>query len=151
MPHRLVLIINWWNDHICNFIAAILLAIITYFADIKGPIVVMFAAFCFDLLLGIIASRKIDKEKFKMDKFFVAIERIVIACLMIMLLFAMGKEMQIAVDLYKFAAWMVTGFIGYSAAENGYRLTGGKFFLAIKNIISKKVEENTGIDIDNEK
>jgi len=151
MPQRLIIIINWWSDHLGNFIAAVFLAIITYFAEIKGTIVVMFAAFCLDLLLGIIASRKVDKEKFKMSKFFTAIERIMIACLLIMLLFSMGKEMRIAVDLYNFAAWMVTGFILYSAAENGYRMTGGKFFLMIKNLIRKKVEENTGIDIDNEK
>lgn len=148
MPQRILALVNWWSDHFYNFLSGLFLACITYFAEIKGTVVVMLAAFALDLVLGIYAAKKVKHEKFSMNKFFVAVERMLIACLLIMLLFAMGKEMEIGAELYKFGAWMITGFVGYSAAENGYQITGGKFFLALKELLKKKVEDNTGIDID---
>lgn len=147
MPQRLLSIIAWSMEYFWNCVAGILFAWLSYFADLQGAIYVMLSAFLFDLLLGIWASVKIDKHRFRMDKFFTAIARLILSCILIMLLFAMGKEMHLGKDLYNVAAWLVTGFVGFSAAENAYKITGGKIFLLLKSFISKKVKDNTGIDI----
>jgi hypothetical protein len=149
MPQRLITLINWSSDHYWNFVTGVFFAFISYFAEIKGAFHVMFVAFILDLILGILASKISRKEKFSMLKLFIAFERMFISYALVMLLFAMDKEMhQDTVNLANIASWLITGFLAYSAAENGYQLTGGKIFLSVKTLISKKVQENTGIEIE---
>ena len=150
MPHRLVPLVNWTFDHYWNFVSGIFFAFLSYFADLKGAFHVMFAAFMLDLFLGIITAKTVRKERFSMKKFFVAIERMVIAYALVMLLFAMDKEMhQDTINLADTAAWLITGFLAYGAADNGFKLTGGILFLNVKKFIRKKFQDNTGIDIEN--
>ncbi len=149
MPQRLVTLIYWSFDHYWNLVTAFFFAFLSYFAELKGAFHVMFAAFILDLFLGITASKAIRKERFSMKKFFVALERMVIAYALVMLLYAMDKEMhQDTINLADTAAWLVTGFLAYSAADNGFQITGGKMFLTLKSFIRKKYKDNTGIDIE---
>jgi drug/metabolite transporter (DMT)-like permease len=149
MPQRLVPLINWTFDHYWNFVTGLFFAFIGYFSDMKGAFHVMFCAFILDLALGIRASKKIRKERFSMERFFTAVLRMAIAFALIMLLFAMDKEMhQDTVSLAYAAAWLVTGFLAYSAADNGFQITGGVLFLNMKKFIGKKFQDNTGIDIE---
>lgn len=149
MPQRLITIINWSSDHYWNFVTGLFFAFISYFAELKGAFHVMFVAFILDLCLGILASKAARKEKFSMRKLFIAFERMVIAYALVMLLYAMDKEMkQDTFSLANISGWLITGFLVYSAAENGYELTGGKLFLSLKSLIRKKVQDNTGIDIE---
>jgi hypothetical protein len=60
----------------------------------------------------------------------------------------MGKEMEIGKELYNLVAWIISGAFGYSAIVNGYKLTGGKVLLLIKESINKKIKDNTGINMD---
>ncbi len=151
MPQRLIPLVNWTFDHYWNFVAGIFFAFLSYFADLKGAFHVMFAAFMLDLFLGIITAKTVRKERFSMKKFFIAIERMVIAYALVMLLFAMDKEMhQDTINLADTAAWLITGFLAYGAADNGFKLTGGILFLSIKSFIKSKFKDNTGIDIDND-
>lgn len=152
MQNKLISLLYWSIDHYWNFVTGIFLAFLAYFADIKGAFHVMFAAFLIDLILGIWASRKARKEKFNMKKFWIAWERMLISYAIIMLLFAMDKEMkQDTVSLANIASWIISGFLAYSAAENGFEITGGKIFIIIKSFLKKKVEDNTGVDLDNNK
>jgi hypothetical protein len=149
MPQRLVTLINWSFDHYWNLITGLFFAFLSYFAELKGAFHVMFAAFMLDLFLGIIVSKAIRKERFSMKKLFVAFERMVIAYALVMLLYAMDKEMhQDTVDLADTAAWLISGFLAYGAADNGFKLTGGILFLNVKKFIRKKFQDNTGIDIE---
>lgn len=148
MPQRIIAALNWSVDHYWNIVTAIFFAVLSYFADIKGAFHVMFAAFTVDMVLGIMASKKIKNEKFSMTKFFLAIYRMMISTALVMLLFAMDKEMhQDTVSLANGVAWLISGFLAYSAAENGYQLTGVKLFLSIKKQIKKKVKDVTGFNI----
>lgn len=147
---RLEIILNWINEHYWNIVFGLLISIINYFTEIKGSVNVMLFVFLIDLVLGIWASTKLDKKRFSTQKFFIAIVRALVSVVFIAVLFSMGKEMHIGSDLYNYAAWLVTGFILFSAAENAYRLTGGKYFLVLKKLLAKKIEENTGVDITQE-
>jgi len=149
MPHRLITMVNWTYAHYWNLVTGVFFAFLSYFAEMKGAFHVMFAAFIVDLITGILTSKIIRKERFSMRKFFVAFERMVISYALVMLLYAMDKEMhQETLSLANISSWLITGFLAYSAAENGYQLTGGKLFLSVKTLIRKKVQENTGIEIE---
>lgn len=149
MPQRLVIFINWTENHLWDFVSGVFFVFLSYFAELKGAFHVMFAAFLLDLVLGIWASKRIRKERFSMDKFFVAILRMCISYSLVMLLYAMDKEMkQETVSLANITAWMVTGSLIYSAAKNGFQITSSKIFLKIMELINKKVQDNTGMDIE---
>ncbi len=150
MPQRLVTLINWSFSYYWNIVSGLFFAFFAYFANIKGAFHVMFAAFILDLFLGIITAKTVRKERFLMKKFFLAIQRMLITYSLVMLLFAMDKEMhQHTIDLANTASWLVTGFLIYGAADNGFKLTGGMLFLSIKSFIRKKFKDNTGIDFEN--
>lgn len=149
MPQRLVTLVDWSFAHYWNIVTGLFFAFMGYFTEMKGAFHVMFAAFILDIFLGIIASRSIKKEKFSMHKFFIGIKRMLISYALVMLLFAMDKEMhQHTINLADTAAWIITGFLIYSAADNGFQITGNKIFMALKTFVHDKVQENAGIDID---
>jgi len=149
MPQRIITMINWTYAHYWNFVTGVFFAFLSYFAEMKGAFHVMFAAFIVDLITGILASKITRKERFSMRKFFVAFERMLITYALVMILYAMDREMhQDTFSLANISSWLITGFLAYSAAENGYQLTGGKLFLSVKTMIRKKVQENTGIEIE---
>ena len=149
MPYRIILLLNWYTAHIWNFIASVFFAFFAYFTDLKGAFHVMFASFVIDIIVGVWHSVSIKQLKFSMYKFFIAIKRMLIAFALVMLLYAADKEMgQDTVRMSKTVGYLITGFVIYSIAENGYKITGGRLFISIKSMIRKKVQDNTGIDID---
>ena len=149
MPQRLVTLINWSFDYYWNIVSGLFFAFFAYFGELKGAFHVMFAAFILDLFLGITVSKAKRKERFSMRKLFIAFERMLIAYALVMLLFAMDREMhQETVNMADTAAWLISGFLAYGAADNGFKLTGGILFLNVKKFIRKKFQDNTGIDIE---
>jgi len=109
----------------------------------------MFACFVIDIGVGIWHSVSVKKLPFSTYRFFVALKRMLIAFALVMLLFAADKEMgQNVVSMSKTIGYLVSGFLIYSIAQNGYRLTGGLVFLSVQSLIKKKVKDNTGIDIE---
>jgi hypothetical protein len=151
MPYRIVLFINWADNHIGHLLTAIIFAVFAYFAEIKGAIHVMWASFIIDLMIGILVSVRIRKQRISIGKAFVAFERMAVATAVVLLLYAMDKEMgQTFVKSYNIVAWIICGFMVYSILENGYKLTRSRFLIALKSLINKKVQDNTGVDIEKE-
>ena len=149
MTHRIFLLAQWTVDHYWNFVTGIFFAFISYFAEIKGAFHVMFAAFMIDMAVGIWAAKKIRGERFSMHKFFLAFKRMLISYALVMLLYSMDREMhQDTLSLANMSSWIISGFLIYSIAENGFEITGGRLFLIIKSLIGKKVKDNTGINIE---
>jgi phage-related holin len=140
---------NWIIDHFYNIVCGMICAILAYFAELQGAVHVMWAALVLDLITGIMASMIKRGEKFCMAKAFTAICRAIGASFLVMLLFAMDKEMhQDAVASYNIAAWLICGFYAWSSSENLDELTGGKIFGILKGFIGKRVEDTTGIHLD---
>lgn len=148
MPQRLLVLVNWTEHHFWNIFWALIAGFFNYFIEIREVVYVMLFAFGLDLVLGICSAIIIHCDRFRMKKFFIALMRLAISILVIMLLFAMGKEMGIGKELYNLAAWIIAGAFGYSAVVNGYKLTGGKVLLLIKETLNKKIKDNTGINMD---
>ena len=149
MRARLDLFSDWINEHVWHFVTGFFLAFLSYFAELKGAFHVMFAAFIIDMILGVIVSQRKNAHGFKMAKFFIAVERMLISFALVMILYAMDREMnQDTVSLANISSWLISGFLVYSAAENGFILTGNKLFLTLMKWIKDKVQSNTGVNID---
>jgi len=140
--------IDWLYNHFYNALCGLFFAVIGYFAEIQGAVHVMWAALAFDLVTGILASVLKKKERFSMTKFFTAVARAIGATVLVALLYAMDKEMkqEIAAS-YNIAAWLISGFYAWSASENMDTLTGGRIFGILKGFLEKRVEENTGVNL----
>ena len=60
----------------------------------------------------------------------------------------MDKEMnQNIANISNGVMWLVSGFLVWSIAENGFNMTGWRLFEIIKEFIAKKIKANTGINI----
>ena len=140
--------IDWLYNHLYNALCGLFFAVIGYFTEIQGAIHVMWAALLFDLLTGVLASVWKRKEKFSMSKLFIAVGRAIGASVLVALLYAMDKEMhqEIAAS-YNIAAWLISGFYAWSASENMDNIWGGRIFGLLKGFLEKRVEDQTGIDI----
>lgn len=143
--------INWLYNNLWNSLCALFFAVIGYFADIQGAVHVMWAALAFDLLAGILASVVKRKQKFSMSKAFIGIGRAIGATCLVALLYAMDKEMhQEVAATYNVAAWLISGFYAWSASENMDELFGGRIFGILKCFFAKRVQEQTGVNIEKE-
>jgi len=129
---------------ICGFFCAG----IAYFSDMQGAVHVMVAAAALDLISGIMASTIKKGEKFKMEKVRIAAYTAFAYVALVCLLFAMDREMnQDIASTYKIAAWIFSGFYAFSFADNMDVLLGGRIWRLLKGLLSKKIEEQTGVDI----
>jgi Bacteriophage holin family len=140
--------IDWIYNHLYNAMCGVFFAVIGYFTEIQGAVHVMWAALAFDLIAGILASVFKRNERFCMTKFFTAVGRAIGATVLVALLYAMDKEMsQDIAHSYNIAAWLISGFYAWSASENMDSLTGGRIFGILKSFLAKRVEANTGINL----
>jgi len=141
--------IDWLYDHFYNTVCAVFFAVIGYFNEIQGAVHVMWAALALDLVVGILASVIKRKEKFDMSKAFTGIGRAIGATCLVALLYGMDKEMhQSVAATYNIAAWLVSGFYAWSASENMDELFGGRIFGLLKMFFEKRVEDQTGINLE---
>lgn len=141
---------DWLYDHFYNSLCAIFFAWFGYFSEIQGAVHVMWAALAFDLLTGVLASVVGRKEKFSMRKAFTAIGRAIGATVLVALLYSMDLEMhQTIASSYNVAAWLISGFYAWSASENMDDLFGGKIFGILKDFFAKRVEDQTGVHLEN--
>lgn len=139
---------DWLYNHCYNILCGMFLAILGYFNEIQGAVHVMWAALAFDLITGILASMIKRRERFSMKKAFIAILRAIGATILVMLLYAMDKEMhQEVAATYNIAAWLIAGFYAWSASENMDELLGGKIFVVLKSFFAKRVQDQTGVDL----
>jgi len=139
---------EWLYNHFYNTVCAIFFAVIGYFAQIQGAVHVMWAALAFDLMTGVLVSMLKRKEKFSMTKAFTAVGRAIGATFLVALLYAMDKEMNQSVAAsYNIAAWLISGFYAWSSSENMDELFGGKIFGIMKGFFAKRVEETTGVEL----
>ena len=126
-------------------------AVIGYFSEIQGAVHVMWAALALDLIAGILKSVWARREKFCMEKAFIAVGRAIGATALVALLYAMDREMhQSVAATYNIAAWLIAGFYAWSISESMDQLTGGRIFCLLKSFFAKRVQEQTGVDITNE-
>lgn len=147
MPYKLIIQIT--IDYYWHLVVGLLVAFFSYFSDMKEAFHLLFIAFILDIIIGIWAAKAVKKINFNTEKFFTALKRMAITYILIMLLYANDKILdQNTIDTSGIMSWLVTGFLAYSIAENGYLITGGLLFLKIKSQLRNKIKSTYGIDID---
>lgn len=105
-----------------------------------------------DFVTGISASIK-EKKQITSNKMSRTIKKLLMYCMVIVLVHAIDKDMLVIVDLglAKISATIICGIELFSILENCYRLTGNKVFKVLTQFTVKKIREETGVDIDNDK
>lgn len=136
---------KWLLSHMCNFISAIFFACIGYFSPIKGIIHVMIFAIVVDLASGILAARK-RGEGIKSHKLWRTIYKLVFALAVVMLTFALDKEIGF-ITTHTSVAWLIIGFEIWSILENAGQLTNHPIFQILRKFMEDKVKTSTGINL----
>lgn len=102
-----------------------------------------------DFITGISASIK-ERQVITSNKLSRTIKKMLMYCMVIVLVHAIDKDMLVFVDLSlaRICATIICGIELYSILENCYRLTGNKVFKILTQFTLKKIEDNTGVQID---
>ena len=104
-----------------------------------------------DFITGISASIK-ERQIITSNKMSRSIKKLLMYSMAIVLVHAIDKDMLTFVDLglAKICATIICGIELYSIFENCYRLTGNEVFRLLTRFTMKKIEDNTGINLDKE-
>jgi len=138
----------WLDKHIGDLICSWLTAALCYFLEIKGAINIMLAIIFADLAFGIAASIWCRKEKFSMEKFFIAVARAFVFTAFVSFLYALDKEThQKLAATYYIATWLISGAYLWSFLKNTDEVFGGKVIKLLQSFVQKTVQEKTGMDI----
>lgn len=133
-------------------IAGLFGIILGYFLPIQDIANFLFIVFIVDMLCGYWAARKIDKEKFSPKKVWnTTVLYMLAAFIIISLLFSWDKTFhQETVPTYMLAGWAFGGLLIASIMKNLYKITNWGVIKMIKNIITNRIEKETGIEIPKE-
>lgn len=102
-----------------------------------------------DFITGISASVK-EGKIITSNKLSRTIKKMLMYCMVIVLVHAIDKDMLTLVDLglARICATIICGIELYSILENCYRLTGNKVFKILTQFTLKKIEKETGINLE---
>ena len=105
-----------------------------------------------DAITGISASIK-ERQIITSNKLQKTIRKLVMYCMAIILTHAIDMYMLTIIDLglAKICSSIICGIELYSIFENCYRITGNRVFKILTQFTLKKIENETGIDIKEEK
>ena len=102
-----------------------------------------------DFITGISASIK-EGKLITSNKMSRTIKKLLMYSMVIVLVHAIDKDMLTIVDLglARICATIICGIELYSILENCYRLTGNAVFRVLTRFTVKKIEENTGVNLE---
>lgn len=135
----------------CSFIFGVLMTVFGYFIPVKNIVHLILFFFFLDVIFGYWAARKLRNENFQVKIIWNhTIPRMLISIVVILAAYmwdtTFGQEF---VSSYKIIGWFIAGVLLYSIAENGYSITSWSVFGRLKNALSKNIENETGININN--
>lgn len=147
--------IKWLITHICNFLSGGIAIFVSYFAPLKlylqpieNIIYIMVLTILIDFLFGLIASLK-EGRGIKSRRMWRTGYKLLFSVVLVSLMYSIDKEMNM-IELHKVIAWLFTGFEFWSILENLARISNMKIFKLLQKVMSDKIEDITGIDLDEE-
>lgn len=133
-----------------QYIAGCILAFFGYFLPIydMGKFVILL--FIADFLIGVWHSKKNKKQKFSGKLFWsTVVPRMALSIFLIMVLYQWDETYkQEFVSTYKVVAWFISGALIWSIADNAYKITNWGVFMSIGKFLKKKIEDETGQEVD---
>lgn len=138
---------TWILLHIPNIAFGAVVALIGYFAPVQGVVYVVLATILIDMIVGLWAAKK-QGIGWKSIKLWRTIEKAILACLIIFVMYAIDTEIGIkAIQTHRFVAWLIAGFEVWSILENASKISNHKIFVLLKKFMSDKIKDNTGVDV----
>jgi phage-related holin len=140
---------QWFELHIWNVFSGLICGLFAYLMPIRNIVILMLAFIIFDLITGIIAARK-RGEAITSSKMWNTANKTLISITLVVLLYAVDKEFNIigTVSTHKIMGLFVVGFELWSVLENAVQITNHSIFKASKKFMHDKVEEKTGVDLE---
>ncbi len=135
-----------------SFLAGLFTAMIGYILPIKNVVHLVLFFFLLDIIFGYWAARKLRKEHFSTKIIWqYTMPRVLISIVLVMASFMWDTVFkQEFISTYKVIGWFISGVLLFSIAKNGYKITKWEMFPLIGKLLEKKIEEQTGIDIETE-
>ena len=135
---------NLWS-----FLAGLFTAVIGYMLPVKDIVHVVLFFFLMDIILGYWAAQRLRKEHFSTRIIWkYTMPRMLISIVLIISSYMWDTVFkQEFVSTYKIIGWFISGVLIYSIAKNGFKITRWEMFPLIGKLFAKKIEEQTGIDI----
>jgi len=139
-----------WNFRfgLVSFVASAFASICGYFAPLEEIFIVLFVCIMADLVTGIWAAR-VKGQGIKSKKLIKTIVKIGLYFGVILLIYSIDHAFNI-LNLSNYTAWLIVGFEAYSVLENVMIITNNPIFRAIKKLMSDKIKDTTGVDIEKE-
>ena len=134
-----------------KFWAYLATSLIGFFEPISVLLLWMFIFIIADTITGIHASI-VERKIIESCKLKAIIYKTLTYCLTIVLLEGIDKYMIVFSTCYlaNIGATIICGIEFYSILENFYRITGNKVFKVLTKFTLKKIQDETGVTIDDE-
>lgn len=134
---------------IWEILCGMLGTIIGYFLPVKDMVNFIVLLFVIDVFLGYLAARKLRGEKFSTRIIWkTTMPRMLVSVLLIIIAYMWDDVFkQDMLQTYNIVGWFIAGVLIFSIAKNGYKITNWNGFLGIENLFKKKIEDETGTDL----
>lgn len=125
-------------------------AVFGYFLPIKDLVHLVILFFVLDMLFGYWAARRLRGERFSTKIVWnTTILRMLISILLIIMAFLWDTICkQDYLPTYNIIGWFIAGILIFSISKNGYKITKWRGFFDVSSLFTKKIEDQTGIKID---
>lgn len=135
---------------VLSFCYGLFFSVIGYFVPIRDIVHVMVLFFILDVVFGFWAAKKLRKEKFSVKIIWKhTLPRMAISFVLILSAFMWDSTFdQNIVSTYKIIGWFISGVLLFSIAQNGYKITRWAIFPQLGTLVSRKVKESTGMDVE---
>lgn len=135
---------------VLDLLGCFIIGVLSYFAEIRFSIYIMWFALFVDLIVGLRKSRKIDNVKFSADKFKKWMGYVALATSLVLMVYATEEEMMFyQPNFYNGFIFIITIFTIYSIIKNGEALTGKYVFTILLDFINKQFKKLTGLNLKN--
>lgn len=142
---------QWMEMHVWNVFSGLICGMFVYFMPIRNILILMFAFIIFDMITGLAAARK-RGEAIQSCKLWNTIYKTLISTTLVLLLYSVDREFSLTgiISVHKIMGLFVCGFELWSILENAIQITNNSIFKALKKFMRDKVEEETGVDLNND-
>lgn len=125
-------------------------SIIGYFIPVSDIVHLLIFFFILDVIFGYWAARKLRGERFSVKVIWNhTMPRMLISIVLITGAFMWDTTYkQEMVETYRIVGWFISGVLLFSIAENGYLITRWTVFSRVGSLLSKKIKDATGQEID---
>lgn len=136
--------------YLTKIAAGVTFALVGYLAPVMDIVVLFIVAMFIDFVTGIWASVK-RGNVISSRRMWRSVYKMFYSLIIIVLIYAVDTEIGIEqIDMHRFAALLIIGCEIWSIIENAAEISDHPMFRVIKKYLGKRIEKETGIDLNEE-